>query len=44
MELISKIAFGGGCHWCAEAVFQSLNGVEKVEQGYVSSIAENSSF
>jgi len=44
MELISKIAFGGGCHWCAEAVFQSLNGVEKVEQGYVASMGENNSF
>lgn len=44
MELISKIALGGGCHWCTEAVFQSLLGVEKVEQGYVSSVDENASF
>lgn len=44
MELISKIALGGGCHWCTEAVFQSLLGVEKVEQGYVASIDENASF
>ena len=44
MELISKIALGGGCHWCTEAVFQSLIGVEKVEQGYVASVGENSSF
>ena len=33
----SKIALGGGCHWCTEAVFLSLNGVNKVEQGFVSS-------
>lgn len=33
----SKIGFGGGCHWCTEAVFQSLIGVEKVEQGFVAS-------
>lgn len=39
-----KIAFGGGCHWCTEAVFQSLKGVEKVEQGFVASTAENASF
>lgn len=39
-----KIAFGGGCHWCTEAVFQSLKGVNKVEQGYVASIGENNSF
>lgn len=44
MKLLIKIALGGGCHWCTEAVFQSLKGVEKVEQGYVSSIYENSSF
>lgn len=40
----SKIAFGGGCHWCTEAVFQALIGVEKVEQGYVASTDENTSF
>ena len=39
-----KIAFGGGCHWCTEAVFQSLKGVELVEQGFVSSVDENSTF
>lgn len=40
----TKIALGGGCHWCTEAVFQSLKGVEHVAQGYVASIDENSSF
>lgn len=39
-----KIALGGGCHWCTEAVFQSLIGVIKVEQGFVASEDENESF
>ncbi len=43
MEL-TQIAFGGGCHWCTEAVFQSLLGVEKVEQGFVASVDDNTSF
>ena len=40
----TKIALGGGCHWCTEAVFQSLIGVEKVEQGYVASTGKYNSF
>lgn len=44
MNTIKRVAFGGGCHWCTEAVFQSIKGVEKVEQGYVASINENNSF
>jgi peptide-methionine (S)-S-oxide reductase len=43
MEL-TKSAFGGGCHWCTEAVFYSLIGVAKVEQGWISSTEKNKRF
>ena len=34
---MQKIGLGGSCHWCTEAVFQSLNGVARVEQGFIRS-------
>lgn len=33
---MDKAGFGGGCHWCTEAVFQSVKGITKVKQGYLS--------
>tara|TARA_R110000850_G_scaffold276645_3_gene419381 strand:- start:6575 stop:7090 length:516 start_codon:yes stop_codon:yes gene_type:complete len=38
-----KIGFGGSCHWCTEAIFQSLIGINKVEQGWIASTNENKS-
>lgn len=32
-----KVGVGGSCHWCTEAIFQSLIGVTQVEQGWISS-------
>lgn len=34
---MEKIGFGGSCHWCTEAIFLSIRGVVKVEQGWISS-------
>ncbi len=33
--MIEKITLAGGCFWCTEAVFDIVNGVEKIEPGYV---------
>ncbi len=41
---LQKAGFGGGCHWCTEAVFESLVGVTDVAQGWISSDGENSDF
>ncbi|AQQ66870.1 peptide methionine sulfoxide reductase [Microbulbifer agarilyticus] len=40
----AQIGFGGGCHWCTEAVFQQLRGVERVDQGYIASQPPNADF
>ena len=44
MLAFKKIGFGGGCHWCTEAVFQSLTGVSKVDQGFIASTGKNNTF
>ena len=36
--------FGGGCYWCIEAVFQRLDGVEKVESGFSGGHVKNPSY
>ena len=41
---LNKIALGGSCHWCTEALFQSLNGVAQVEQGFVASNPEHRTY
>ena len=35
--MTEQLGLGGGCHWCTEAVFQSVPGVLNVEQGYIHS-------
>jgi methionine-S-sulfoxide reductase len=36
--------FGGGCYWCIEAVFQRLEGVEKVESGFSGGKVKNPTY
>src|SRR4026207_609514 len=41
---IETATFGNGCFWCTEAVFQQLNGVEKVTNGYTGGHVENPTY
>lgn len=43
-DTLETITFGAGCFWCVEAVFQQLEGVEKVESGYSGGLAENPTY
>ncbi len=42
--MVESAGFGGGCHWCTEAVFQSLRGVIDVKQGFIASSPPHDSF
>lgn len=37
-------SFGAGCFWCVEAVFQNLEGVTKVESGYMGGKVKNPTY
>lgn len=36
--------FGSGCFWCTEAIFQSVDGVEKVVSGYMGGQVKNPTY
>src|SRR3954465_11392659 len=35
---------GGGCFWCLEAVYENLQGVSKVESGYMGGAAADPTY
>ena len=41
---MEKATFGSGCFWCTEAVFQKINGVEKVVSGYAGGKIKNPTY
>jgi len=36
--------FGGGCFWCTEAVYERIDGVLRVESGYMGGSAEDANY
>ncbi|GAA4322709.1 peptide-methionine (S)-S-oxide reductase MsrA [Pontixanthobacter gangjinensis] len=41
---LKKATLAGGCFWCTEAVFQRLNGVEKVVSGFTGGNIKNPAY
>ncbi|HLF35628.1 MAG TPA: peptide-methionine (S)-S-oxide reductase MsrA [Cyclobacteriaceae bacterium] len=41
---LKKATFGSGCFWCTEAIFQRLNGVNKVVSGYSGGHVKNPTY
>lgn len=42
--LLKKATLAGGCFWCTEAVFQRLDGVEKVSSGFTGGEIKNPAY
>lgn len=43
-EKLDTATFGAGCFWCVEAIFQRLEGVEKLSSGYSGGDIKNPSY
>lgn len=41
---LETIVLGGGCYWCVEAVYEQLDGVEKVVSGFAGGTVPNPSY
>lgn len=44
MKKLEQAIFGAGCFWCVEAVFQQIEGVIKVESGYMGGKVKNPTY
>ena len=44
MNLLETAYIAGGCFWCTEAVFQRLNGVQKIVSGYMGGTVKNPAY
>lgn len=42
--MVSLATLGGGCFWCFEAIYQQVNGIEKVVSGYAGGISSNPTY
>ena len=41
----SEVAvFGGGCFWCVEAIYGSIDGVQSAESGYTGGFTKNPTY
>ncbi|MBC7510732.1 MAG: peptide-methionine (S)-S-oxide reductase MsrA [Ferruginibacter sp.] len=43
-KILEKATLGTGCFWCTEAVFQQLDGIEKVTSGFSGGQTENPTY
>ena len=41
---MAQAIFAGGCFWCVEAVFRSIDGVSAVESGYIGGAGANPTY
>ncbi|NBP68387.1 MAG: peptide-methionine (S)-S-oxide reductase [Cytophagia bacterium] len=41
---VEVATFGNGCFWCTEAIFQRVEGVEKVVSGYIGGSVKNPTY
>lgn len=44
LENMEQATFGAGCFWCVEAVFQRIEGVEKIVSGYAGGKNKNPTY